>query len=162
MRWSVPSRCMTVAIVLEGQGWRRTQGSLKEGLKRTNIQQTSRTLAMQWHRSINHTMCYAHQEKKLCANDLPMVPMACQLCQPYHFCMSIILAPIAVQCTCHYKACALLAWGLAGLRISEEHQNFVCIIALLHYHYRNITMQCAICPLPCHAKSKVLEKITLQ
>src|SRR5947207_5916415 len=60
MRWSVPSRCMTVAIVLEGQGWRRTQGSLKEGLKRTNIQQTSRTLAMQWHGSINHMMHYAH------------------------------------------------------------------------------------------------------
>src|SRR5436190_23584381 len=48
-----------------------------------------------------------HQEKKLCANDLPMVPMACQLCQLYHFCMSIILAPITVQCTCHYKAHAL-------------------------------------------------------
>src|SRR5438046_9445427 len=60
MRWSVPSRCMTVAIVLEGQGWRRTQGSLKEGLKRTNIQQTSRTPAMQWHGSINCTMHYVH------------------------------------------------------------------------------------------------------
>src|SRR5436190_21018091 len=84
-----------------------------------------------------------HQEKKLCANDLPMVPMACQLCQPYRFCMSIILAPIAVQCTCHYKACALLAWGLAGLRISEEHQNFVCIIALSLSQYHN-----AMCPLP--------------
>src|SRR5438045_2170454 len=60
MRWNVPSRCTTVAIVLEGQGWRRTQGSSKEGLERTNIQQTSRTLAMQWHRSINCMMHYVH------------------------------------------------------------------------------------------------------
>src|SRR5438045_3034180 len=63
------------------------------------------------------------QDTKSDANDLPMMPMRCQVCHPYHFCVSIICAEIAVQCTCHYKACALLAWGLAGLRIRERHQN---------------------------------------
>jgi len=29
---------MTVAIMLEGQDWRRTQGSLREGLKGITIQ----------------------------------------------------------------------------------------------------------------------------
>src|SRR5438552_176306 len=43
-----------------GSGLEEESRELKGRLERTNIQQTSRTLAMQWHRSINHMMCYVH------------------------------------------------------------------------------------------------------
>ena len=45
---------------VRGSGLEEDSRELKEGLERTNIQQTSRTLAMQWHGSINRTTHYVH------------------------------------------------------------------------------------------------------